>query len=188
MMTDFKLDRHLIQKGLSSFFWGVFALSSSVATAMPKPMQVVPEKIAIAPRAGVFAGGQSNDEFSILAIRRESSDEGVERLVIEYGDRFGRPLQGEPGFFHVAVDRKATRVVIDLAQVNRTVIDQKELAQLLASSKFVADSDMTMDPHDASTNITLNMKTPVVLSVASSGRGQGRLILEIRDLSSGQKK
>ena len=70
----------------------------------------------------------------------------------------GKPLTGEPGYFQVALDRDGRRLVIDLSQVTRTGVDPGQLKSALMKSKFVASTDMTMDPHDQSTNLTLTLK------------------------------
>jgi hypothetical protein len=159
-----------------------FGLIAGPANAALAPLQVKPGKVNSPIRAGALAGGQAGDEFSILAIERSAGEGDREKLVISYGDRFGKPIQGETGFFHVALDRGSRRVVIDLAQVSRTAVDQADLTRILASSRFISSSDMTMDPQDGSTNITLNLRSPAQLTVQAERGERGRLIIELSGL------
>lgn len=158
----------------------VFVMVNSAAAAIA-PLQVKPGRLVSAIRGGALAGGRAAEEFSLLGIRRVAGRAGVERLVFSYGDRNGKPLKGEPGFFQIALDRSAKRLVIDLAQVGQTAIDSKDLARILSDSQFVAGSDMTMDPLDGSTNITIHTKIPIALAVMSEAGDQGRIILELRE-------
>jgi hypothetical protein len=177
----------------------VFHLSAW-ALPTPAPVQVKPGRIASPMSGGVVIGGQSRDEFSLIGARSENFEvvsndrtsnvragsHGIkregERLILLYGDRFGSPMKGDPGFFHVALDRDSRRVVIDLAQIRKTAVEPAKLARLLSASKIVASSDMTMDPYDGSTNITLNLKVPARLRAASIGGDQSRVVIELQPL------
>jgi len=159
-------------------------LLAGSADAIPAPLQVRPGRISPPLQSGEMIGGLAADEFSLLGISDEGSmvaNQG-ERFVLAYGDRFGKPQQGEPGYFHVSLDREARRIVIDLAQVHSTAVDPEKLASIVAQSKLIASSEMTMDPADGSTNITLLLKRPVKLKIASSKSNSGtepaRVIIE----------
>ena len=155
-------------------------LLSASAHALPAPMQVKPDRITAPISGGAVAGGQARDVFSLISIKKENASGGVERLVFEYGDAYGKPLQGkEPGYFHAALDRGGRRVVIDLAQVPQTAVDPGKLARLLAGSRLVASSDMTMDPHDKSTNVTLNLYRPAKMKVLSRGANPAQVVIEL---------
>lgn len=160
------------------------SLSAEAAIA---PLQVKPGRLSPPIRTGAIAGGEAAEEFSILKVETRSAGSKKERLVISYGDRNGQPIQREPGFFQVALDRKSRRVIIDLAQVTRTAVDSKDLAKILASSRFVATSDMTMDPQDGSTNITLNLRSAVAMSVLTEDDGQGRIVIELQEQEAGSR-
>ncbi len=127
---------------------------------------------------GVIFGGRSDQEFSLLGVKSLHAV-GKEQVIISYGDRLGRVQEGEPGFYHIALDRGAKRVVIDLAQVSRTAVDPKDLARIFASSPLVESTDMTMDPQDGSTNITLNLRAPVEIKARSDRKGGARLLIDM---------
>ena len=144
------------------------------------PRQVKPGRMTSPLLGGALFGGQAGEEFSIIAINENKIRDGVERVIISYGDRAGRPLLGTPGYFHVAIDRDGKRLAIDLAQVSRTAVDQKDLAKILSKSQLISSSDMTMDPQDGSTNITLNLRQSAQVSVTAEADAQGRIVLELR--------
>ncbi len=159
----------------------------SVAQAMPLPMHVAPSQLSRPIESGVLLGGKSADEFSILNVEAKA-ESASERLVISYGDRLGKPFRGEPGYFQVALDRESRRIVIDLAQVNRTAIEPRTLSKNLADSKFISKSEMTMDPADGSTNITLNLRAPVRIAVAARSAEQGQIVIDLQESRFGGKK
>ena len=141
---------------------------------------VKPGKMSVPIQGGVLFGGEAGAESSIIGIRQQSLANGIERMVISYGDRVGKPLTSKLGYFHAAIDRHAKRVVIDLAQVSRTAVDQKDLAKLLSKSTLIASSDMTMDPQDGSTNITLSLRQPATLSMQYDVSGGAQIVVELK--------
>jgi hypothetical protein len=157
---------------------------ASSAGALPAPLQVKPGRISTPMQSGVTIGGQAADEFSLLSVKTELLGSGnAERMTLSYGDRFGAPIKSEPGFFQVALDRSAQRIVIDLSQMRKTAVDAAQLARTMMLSKYVVSSDITMDPFDGSTNITLLTKVPVKMSVAALGKvglEQAKLQIEIQ--------
>jgi hypothetical protein len=149
------------------------------------PMRILSGRISPPVESGVLVGGQSGVEFSLIGIRSETAPEiSGERMIFDYGNRQGAPQNGEPGFFHVAIDQNAKRAVIDLAQIRSTTIDPQKLKQILGASKLVTESDMTMDPIDGTTNITLNFSRPVRLRVGSRNGDRARLEIEVQPIES----
>lgn len=175
------------KKGLFPFFAALFLFLAQWVFAAPSPYHLKPGKISPPISEGVVTGGQSSDEFSLLTVKAESNN-NKERLRIVYGDRHGQPLQGDPGYFHLTVDRSGKRISIDLAQVSRTAVDTKQLQRLLSNSKYIASSDIVMDPHDGSTNLAFNMKFPVEVKVMTHQKSNpGQVILEMRPQGSEPK-
>lgn len=175
------------KKGIFPFIAALVLFIAQWVFAAPSPYHLKPGKISPPISEGVVTGGRSSDEFSLLNVKAESL-KNQERFSIVFGDRYGQPLQGDPGYFHLSVDRSGKRISIDLAQVSRTAVDNKQLRRLLSRSKYIASSDMVMDPHDGSTNIALNMKVPVTVKVMAPQKTiPGRVILEIRPQGTEQK-
>jgi hypothetical protein len=163
-------------------FLTVFLLHA-LAFAAPDKASVQPRPLSDMIENGFVAGGESGSGFSILKIeKRRSRPAGkAERIIITYGDQRGRPLKKPPGYFHVSVDENPPRVVIDLAQVQKTAVDDQDLARLLADSILVKSTDMTMDPEDMSTNLTLLLKKQAHVKVSYALKSTGaQLIIDLR--------
>lgn len=178
---------------MNSIRWSrVFAVFSvlfglTAQAAIPKgPLVVKPGKVSGEFDKGTAIGGKARDELSLLAVRLEPMGNS-ERISLMYGDRFGKPLAGEPGYFHVSVDRNSQRIVIDMAQVQMTAVGPARLASILASSKLVSASEMTMDPIDGTTNITLQTKVPVKVKVGAAEGESSRVIIELSPVSGARK-
>ena len=158
-----------------------------VAQAAPAPIKVKPGSIAKAVKSGFFAGGEAANEFSLIEATAKRAGE-EETLILHYGDVQGQPLRGKPGFFQAVLDREGKRLVIDLSQVSRTAIDPETLRKKLAAWKLVSVIDMTMDPTDMSTNITLNLKQPVELTVgASDDASPSQITFTLKPVAGGRK-
>jgi hypothetical protein len=149
---------------------------------MPSPLHVNPGKISTPLRSGAIAnGGQAKDEFSLLGVNDSVSADGLtERFILNYGDRFGKVWKGEPGFFQVALDKTGRRIVIDLSQVTRTGVEPSQLRAALLKSKFVASTDMTMDPQDHTTNLTLTLRAPVEVRLSTVNGTKSQVVLDLK--------
>lgn len=157
----------------------MFVLMPLSLVAMPSPLHVKPGRALNVHAGSIANGGAALDEFSLLSVSLAPAASS-ERVVLNYGDRFGKVWKGEPGFFQIALDKGGSRVVIDLSQVTRTGIDPMQLRKALASSKLVASSDMTMDPQDQTTNLTLTMKRPVSLSLSTVSGSRSQIVLDLK--------
>lgn len=157
----------------------LFAVHASRA-APGGPITVKPDQVSSPIASGTWVGGRSGEEFSLLSVERSGFRNG-ERLLLTYGDRNGEVLKStQPGFFHVHLTENGRKLIVDLAQVNRTTVTPQQLAKILSPSPCLSDSDMTMDPHDGSTNMTLVFKEPVRLAVMSRTKGAAQVVLELR--------
>lgn len=158
---------------LAAFF------SLSFAQAAPSRLIVKPERASVLTKPGAVVGGVSGEELSLLKIET-SFAETSNKLLLAYGDRTGRVAKGEPGYFNLTLDRDARRIVIDLAQVTKTGVDPLELKRRLASSKLIASSEMTMDPLDGTTNLTLTARHAVDVIVSTQTSPQAAVVIEIK--------
>lgn len=135
-------------------------------------------------KQGSFSGGVAKAEvdapLSILKFETRVSKTGSEKLSLTLGDKDGSILT-EPGFFHVALDESGTRLVLDFAQVQQTSIDQSDLKAAFKNSPFVKSAEITMDPVDKSTNITLRTKKPVMAQAATNSTS-GQVIIELQEV------
>jgi hypothetical protein len=176
----------LLRIGLVAVLETGLMVASPHAEAVSAPLIAKPGKFSLPIRAGAVIGGQADQQFSLTAV--ESKQIGAaERITVTFGDITGKPLSGQPGFFHAVIDRESKRVVIDLAQVSKTRVDVAALKKTFAHSRLVASTDITMDPNDGSTNITLGLKAPAALLAATDPRNNGQVILELRPLGGAKK-
>ncbi|MCM2281549.1 MAG: hypothetical protein NDI61_06855 [Bdellovibrionaceae bacterium] len=123
-------------------------------------LTIKPNGLGVYAKSGVIVGGTTGAGFSIVRAARSKSQDGAERLTIVFGDVRGKVAKSGPGYFHVQVDEQQPRVSIDFAQVQTTAVDPAQLQKLFRNSPLVAGTDMTMDPIDFSTNITLQLRRP----------------------------
>ena len=123
-----------------------------------KSIRVVPGQPIDFVREGVITGGQAADGFTMLEVRFEVNQD-VEKISFYYGDFAGNTVPNGVGFFHVAVEPKLKRIVLNLSQIDRTAVGPEQLKQLLRVSKQIAASRLSLDPLDGSTEILLNMKS-----------------------------
>lgn len=143
--------------------------------------------------SGILMGGESGRIFSLLEIKRsqQTGKKGgqAERITIGYGDEMGRKVIGKTGFFHVSLEQNPPRLVIDLSQVQKTAIDEKQLAAVFKNSDYISNTQMTMDPEDLSTNITLFLKNPVKARVHTNKnlRNPGQVVIDIMKQGSTHK-
>ncbi len=133
---------------------------------------------------GIFQGGESGRAYSLLDIKRvppKNKGSNHERLSILYGDEVGRRILGKTGYFHIILEKNPDRLVIDLSQVQKTAVDDKQLASIFRNSELVSKTEMTMDPEDLSTNITLYLKQPVKARVKSNtdSKKPGQVMIDI---------
>jgi hypothetical protein len=151
------------------------------AEAAPHPGVFKPQPVGTYVRSGAVVGGSAGFAFSILRVERQAAPDGAERMVIVYGDAQGQPVRTQAAYFHVELDEKNSRISIDLAQIQKTAVDPKELARLFSDSPLVASTEMTMDPVDLSTSIVLNLKAPAeVKAGVNKLRGAKSLVLDLK--------
>jgi hypothetical protein len=157
------------------------AIAVTTAQAAPQKPNLKPQPLGKYIRSGVVVGGIAGDGFSILRVQKLTAPDGAERLVILYGNGFGQPMKTEPVYFHINVDEKRGRVSIDLAQVQKTAVDERELRKLFSGSKLIASTELTMDPIDLSTNILLSLKQATdVRAAVDDYKGSRTLVIDLR--------
>jgi hypothetical protein len=133
--------------------------------------------------SGVVIGGQAGAGFTLLNVRREHSNKlAMERIIFDLGNREGQPLLKRLGYFHVSVEKRPSRIVVDLSQVSRSRVSELELARLFAKSPFVAKVEMSMEPEDSSAKIVLNTKGPIAAEVFEmpSDKKASRIVIDLK--------
>jgi hypothetical protein len=133
--------------------------------------------------SGVVIGGEAGAGFSLLNVRRQHSPKiGVERVILDIGDREGLPLKTHPGFFHVSIEKKPARIVIDLSQVTRSKVTEMELVKIFSASPFIKSVELSMDAEDSAATLVFNTKTSVAVEVFQLplNKKSGRLVIDVK--------
>jgi hypothetical protein len=146
---------------------GLFGFASvQVRAAIPKTLVPSPAKSFIT--EGAFRGGISGKGYSLLAVKRVYSKNGLaERLIFQIGDKDGKPYSGEVGYFNAELKRLPSVLSIDLAQMITSRVTLENLRALLTTSKLIRDVRMETDTEDYSTNISVSFQRPVKMRVFS---------------------
>ena len=163
----------------------LFLFAQGVSASVPARQIIRPQKLGSYIAAGAIVGGNAGKIFSLLHVQKMLLAGGVERIILTYGDQDGVPLKTQPGYFHLSLDQAGERLVLDLSQVLKTAVDQQDLIKELRGSHLVAKTDMSMDPQDGTTNITLFMRSPVEAraQIEATEDKQNQLIIDIRPVS-----
>lgn len=163
---------------------------SSVGFAAVKSLKFEPKALGDYFENGKVIGGEAGRAFSIRSLTKKSENQNglSEDIQIEIGDGLGQKLNGNVGFFQVAVENDPARVIIDLTQMHYSKIDERQVAAIFRDSGLIKSTDMTIDPEDFSTNLTLFLNKPVRVKVTSPEKqGQIRIKLEEQALKKEKK-
>ena len=116
---------------------------------------------------GTIIGGEAGTQTSVLSMRRlYAPKDGIERIVLDMGDRYGKPLKGQVGYFHVSLDRERSKLVVVLEQTQSSAVDQKKLKDIFKLSPFVKNARILFDPHDRGITIEMDLKRKVVVEAS----------------------
>ena len=141
-------------------------------------------------REGVFIGGRSGMGATLLDVRRSyDSKARSERIVLDWGDQNAKPMVGSIGFFHVSVDAKNKRVVVDLSQVVQSSLQEAEILKRLKASPLIKSSRLLFDPYNVSTQLILEFKSPIAVETfyLVNNKDPSRLVLDVRPAGTGKK-
>lgn len=163
-------------KTAQAFFVLIFIVVSSMAMAIPHPNK----KAFI--EGGLYRGGQSGYLQTLLAVEKQSfKNMNAERIRLVFGNDKGLKSKQPMGYFHVQHDVKNNRVVIDIAQMAASRVNEDQIRRILVSSSSVANVSFTADPEDNSSTLVLNLKKPVLLRVVKQKTKFGpALALDLR--------
>ena len=115
---------------------------------------------------GVFTGGKAGTGATVLGVRRTFSAKAqIERLIIDMGDKDGKPDKNALSYFQASMDPSTNRLVLDLTQLRTTRITEQKLKDVIRSSAFVRDAEFTLDPEDKTGSMVFHMKRPMKMEV-----------------------
>lgn len=139
---------------------------------------------------GVFIGGKAGTGTSLLNVRRSfSSKAKTERIIVDLGDKEGKPLGRSMSYFQVSMDSKDKRIVVDLSQLMLSKVSEAQLRRTFAKSPFVSKVDLTLDPEDKAATLVLGLKRPMKLEVFQllKARKPGRIVMDLRPTQASNK-
>jgi hypothetical protein len=159
------------------------ALAAHSATDIHRAAKV---KINQFVKQGAIIGGQTGSGFSLLGVRRHyAGGSKVERVIFDLGDKKGEPLKSQMSFYHVSVEPKLKRVVVDLAQVFKTGLTEKDLNEKFKNSPIVEKVFLTFDPVDQNTTIMFMLKSTIAVEAFELGKESKdplRLVLDLKKI------
>jgi hypothetical protein len=164
-----------------NFLWVfLILLTANTQAALPKPDAF--KGLLSAP--GVIRGGTAGVAFTLKDIRRSGSEKNkTERVVIEFGDRFGNLHPGDPAYYNIELIEKPTkRLVIDLAQTNLGLFTESFISQRFLQSRFVQKVHVAVEVQTASVSLVLDLKKSVdakVYNIKGSSKSSAKLVLDL---------
>jgi hypothetical protein len=135
---------------------------------------------------GTIIGGETpagSHGYSLLDMRRIfAAKDHIERILIDFGDGEGKPLKGKLGYYHVSIEKGQTRIVIDLAQMLGSNINQDKIRQIFQASPYVKEARINYDPVDSNITVQLILKKKVLLEVFQlpSKNKASRVVLDLK--------
>jgi hypothetical protein len=154
-------------------------------TALAAPHRALDKKINSYVKEGLVVGGQAGTAYSLLRVRRDLSEKlGMERIILDLGDAEGRPLRGIVSYFQASVEKSPPRLVLDLAQLSRSGVNESTLRKIFSTSPYVRRVELTADPEDHSASLTFAFKQPMAVEVFSmpSRTKASRIVIDIKTL------
>ena len=151
--------------------------------AASKYKQALDKKIDAYLDEGIVVGGRSGRGFSLLKVRRDLSTKlGMERVILDIGDIEGKPAFGKVNYFQATGEKNPPRIVLDLAQLSRSAVDEASLKKTFAKSPYVKNVELTSDPEDHSASLVIFLKKPMLVEVFEmpSEKKASRIVLDIK--------
>lgn len=147
------------------------------------PKKALDKKVNAYVNDGIIIGGRAGQAYSLLNVRRDVSPKiGMERVILDIGDMDGRPLRGGVAYFQASVEKNPARVVLDLAQVNRSAVTEAKLKKAFLKSPYVKSVELMADPEDRSATMVLNLKENMgveVFEMPSTTRAS-RIVIDLK--------
>ena len=160
----------------------VLHLSFSVSAAIPYK-KAANGKMNSYIADGVFTGGGKQGLATLINVRRIlAKNSKIDRWIFDLGDDTGKPLPIRPAYYHVAVEGKEKRIVINLEDVTASRLDEDQIKTILKSSPYVADVSLRVDGAEKLTHLHILLKTNVeaeVFELPAKDYG-GRIAVDVR--------
>jgi hypothetical protein len=158
-------------------------LISALAQAAVPIRQANGEKQNRYIEAGVFVGGHDHGPLSLIDVRH-SLQANMERLVFDVGQNVNDDSVERPGFFHIAIQDRPNRIVVDLENITKVKINAQQIASLFKKSPFFSKVSIYEDPFHQSLTLEFPLKVRAemeVFELVTPGK-PGRIVMDIRKL------
>lgn len=166
--------------------FAIVILAGATARAATPFKQSLSEKKNIYMRDGVFTGGRAGaagPAGSIITVRRGFSAKAqLERVIVNMGDREGKPLKMEPTYFQASMDAANRRVILDITQLRLSKVSEQQIRKLFKGSPYVESVNFTLDSEDKSASMVLNLKRPMKLEVFRLAK-PARIVMDLKPVA-----
>ncbi|MCB0349920.1 MAG: hypothetical protein KDD38_01980 [Bdellovibrionales bacterium] len=135
---------------------------------------------------GTISGGESGAAFTLLNVRRIfSAKDKIERILLDLGDAYGKPLKGQVSYFQAAIEKENPRVVIDLSQMLASGVNEEAIKKSFKASPFVKEAKINFDPLDSTITIQLLLKKNMKLEafMLPSKDKASRIAIDLKEKS-----
>lgn len=133
--------------------------------------------------SGSLTGGQAGQPLGLLDIKNTVSKK-AERIALQFGRADLQPLNGVVGYYHVELSKNPPRLAIELPLTMGSKLDEKDVLRKLEKSKHVKKAMMSFDRVSQSTNLILQLKSPVMvrLTRVENPKAPGQLVVDLMPL------
>jgi hypothetical protein len=134
---------------------------------------------------GTINGGEYGEPATLLQVRKiVSPQDGIERMILDFGDAQAKPLKKRLMHYQVAVDKNKSRVVLDLSQVIASGVSAQQLAAVFKKSNFVKSTNLLFDPIDNSLVMQLDLKKKIKLEAFHllAQDKASRLVVDLKEI------
>lgn len=134
--------------------------------------------------SGVFVGGHDHGPLTLLNVRHSLKGK-IERLVFDLGQQPSN-MDGveRPGFFHISIQTKPQRIVIDLENVTNSKVTAQQISRLFSKSPYLSKVSLFEDSFHQNMTLELPLKIAAQMEafeLVTAGK-PGRIVVDITSL------
>lgn len=133
--------------------------------------------------SGVFVGGHDHGPLTLLNVRHSLKGK-IERLVFDLGGQTADDGVERPGFFHITIQSKPQRIVVDLENVTNSKVTAQQISRLFSKSPYLSKISIFEDPFHQDMTIELPLKVAAQMEafeLVTAGK-PGRIVVDITNL------
>ncbi len=137
---------------------------------------------------GVFIGGFEHGVQSLVSVRRSfDQDTKVEKTVIEISSGGKKNSPERPGFYHISLQKKPRRLLIDMHNVVGSKMSEELLRKNFSLSRYFSDVKIFEDPMTKSMTLEIPLRETTkasmkieVFELSSVGQ-PGRIVIDAKE-------